>query len=50
MDRESQYLTEYYDPAGLPDLRRAIAEYLGRSRGGVVRTDQIIVTSGGQGA
>ncbi|MFK7763000.1 MAG: PLP-dependent aminotransferase family protein [Roseobacter sp.] len=50
LDRESQYLTDYCDPAGLPELRRAIAEYLGRSRGVLVSAEQIIVTSGGQEA
>lgn len=50
LDRESHYLTDYSDPAGLPELRRAIAEYLGRSRGVIASPDQIIVTSGGQEA
>ncbi len=47
---ESQYLTDYCDPAGLPKLRRAIADHLGRSRGMHVTPDQIIVTAGGQDA
>ncbi|MFD1702543.1 PLP-dependent aminotransferase family protein [Methylopila henanensis] len=47
---ESGYLTDYCDPAGLPDLRRAIADHLGRARGMGVTEDQIIVTAGGQDA
>jgi len=50
LDHESQYLTDYSDPAGLPELRSAIADYLGRSRGVVASPDQIIVTCGGQEA
>jgi GntR family transcriptional regulator/MocR family aminotransferase len=45
-----QYLTDYCDPAGLPELRRAIADHLGRSRGMHISMDQIIITSGGQDA
>lgn len=41
-------LTEYGDPAGLLDLRIAIAHLLGRSRGMLVSEDQVIVTSGSQ--
>ena len=47
---ESQYLADYCDPAGLPQLRKAIADHLGRTRGMHVTTDQIIVTAGGQDA
>jgi GntR family transcriptional regulator/MocR family aminotransferase len=47
---ESQYLTDYCDPAGIPPLRKAIADHLGRTRGMHVTTDQIIVTAGGQDA
>ncbi|MET4488995.1 PLP-dependent aminotransferase family protein [Bradyrhizobium sp. LA7.1] len=47
---ESQYLTDYCDPAGLPQLRKAIADHLGRTRGMQVTTEQIIVTAGGQDA
>jgi GntR family transcriptional regulator/MocR family aminotransferase len=47
---DSQYLTDYCDPAGLPQLRKAIADHLGRTRGMHVTTDQIIVTAGGQDA
>lgn len=41
-------LTEYGDPAGLMDLRAAIAHHLGRSRGMSVSMNQVIVTSGSQ--
>jgi len=47
---ESQYPTDYCDPAGLPQLRRAIADHLGRTRGMDVTTEQIVVTAGGQDA
>ena len=43
-------LTDYCDPAGLPQLRKAIADHLGRTRGMLVTTEQIIVTAGGQDA
>ncbi|SHH10561.1 PLP-dependent aminotransferase family protein [Cognatishimia maritima] len=45
-----RYLTDYCDPAGLPELRKAISDRLARSRGMDVSTDQIIVTTGGQDA
>lgn len=41
-------LTEYGDPAGLSDLRIAIASHLGRTRGMLVSAEQIIITSGSQ--
>lgn len=41
-------LTEYGDPAGLSDLRIAIASHLGRTRGMMVSADQVIITSGSQ--
>ncbi|WP_334148108.1 MocR-like pyridoxine biosynthesis transcription factor PdxR [Hyphomicrobium sp.] len=41
-------LTEYGDPAGLSDLRIALASHLGRTRGMLVSPEQIIVTSGSQ--
>ncbi len=47
---EISYLTDYCDPAGLPELREAIADHLGRARGMPVTKDQIIVTAGGQDA
>jgi GntR family transcriptional regulator/MocR family aminotransferase len=42
------HLTEYGDPAGLSDLRVAIANHLARTRGVVVSPEQVIVTSGSQ--
>ncbi|MET0314362.1 MAG: PLP-dependent aminotransferase family protein [Hansschlegelia sp.] len=47
---ETAYLADYCDPAGLPELRKAIASHLGRTRGMSVADDQIIVTAGGQDA
>lgn len=41
-------LTEYGDPAGLSELRVAIANHLGRTRGVMVAPEQVIVTSGSQ--
>lgn len=41
-------LTEYGDPAGLSDLRLAIASHLGRTRGMLVSADQVIITGGSQ--
>lgn len=41
-------ITEYGDPAGLDELRIAIASHLGRSRGMSVTMEQVIVTSGSQ--
>jgi GntR family transcriptional regulator/MocR family aminotransferase len=46
----SRFLTDYCDPAGLPELREAIAAHLGRARGMAITHDQIVVTSGGQDA
>ncbi|UWQ19887.1 PLP-dependent aminotransferase family protein [Jannaschia sp. M317] len=43
-----RHLTDYCDPAGLHDLRNAIARHLARNRGMTVSADQIIVTSGSQ--
>lgn len=40
----------YGDPAGLPDLRRALARWVGRSRSVEASPDQVIVTSGTQQA
>lgn len=40
----------YPDPAGLPALRQAIAQYLGVSRGVPCMPEQVIVTAGFQGA
>ena len=36
----------YSNPRGLPQLRRAVAEYLGRVRGVVADTDQVVICNG----
>lgn len=41
-------LTSYNDPAGLPELRRAIAKHLAPARGVVVDPDQIVIVGGCQ--
>ncbi len=46
----SYFLTDYCDPAGLPEFRGAIAAHLGRARDMAVTHDQIVVTAGGQDA
>lgn len=38
------------DPAGLPDLRQAVAAYLGVARGIKCKPDQVLITAGYQGA
>jgi GntR family transcriptional regulator/MocR family aminotransferase len=38
----------YVNPAGLPALRRALAQWVGRSRAVEATADQIIITSGAQ--
>jgi len=52
--REARKLSEeslsYSYPTGLPALREAIVAYLAVARGIVCRTEQVIVTSGYQGA
>nr|WP_042671640.1 PLP-dependent aminotransferase family protein [Methylobacterium sp. B34] len=50
LSREMTYLTDYCDPAGLPELRASIAMHLRRARGVSVTDDQVIVTTGGQEA
>ncbi|MDV2988045.1 UNVERIFIED_CONTAM: PLP-dependent aminotransferase family protein [Methylobacteriaceae bacterium AG10] len=50
LSRETAYLTDYCDPAGLPELRTAIATHLRRARAVAVTEDQIVVTTGGQDA
>lgn len=40
--------THYGPAAGLPDLRKAIADYLNRSRGTTYNADNIVVTPGGK--
>ncbi len=43
-------MTRYNDPAGLPELRQAIAEHLGPARGINVTPEQIIIVGGIQEA
>jgi aspartate/methionine/tyrosine aminotransferase len=40
--------THYGPSAGLPDLRQAIAEYVGRTRGVKVTSDEVVVVPGGK--
>lgn len=48
--RNASRLLDYGDPAGLPALREAIADYAGAVRGVAARPEQVIVTPGAQGA
>jgi GntR family transcriptional regulator/MocR family aminotransferase len=48
--RPGQDLFGYHCMGGLPELREAIATYLGASRGVVCRPEQVIVTAGAQAA
>ena len=48
--QETAYLTDYCDPAGLPELRMAISTHLRRARAIAVTEDQIVITTGGQEA
>lgn len=41
-------IVDYSDPAGLPELRSAIARYLGPSQGILASADQILITGGAQ--
>ncbi|PWB83577.1 MAG: transcriptional regulator [Methylocystaceae bacterium] len=41
-------LTEYNDPAGLPELRQAIADHLGPARGVIAEPDQVVIVGGCQ--
>lgn len=50
LSRETAFLTDYCDPAGLPELRSAISTHLRRARAVAVTEDQIVVTTGGQDA
>ena len=50
LTHETSCLTDYCDPAGLPELRAAIGTHLRRARGITVTEDRIIVTTGGQDA
>jgi GntR family transcriptional regulator/MocR family aminotransferase len=43
-------LTDYCDPAGLPHLRNAIANYLQHARGMIVSANQVLITTGEQEA
>jgi aspartate aminotransferase len=38
--------TRYVDPAGIPSLRRAVADHMERTRGVVVDPDRVVVTAG----
>ncbi len=40
--------THYGPSAGLPDLRQALAEYVGRTRGVKVTSDEVVVVPGGK--
>ena len=42
------HLSQYIDPAGLPELRQVISNYLGPSRGMSVTSDQVIIVGGFQ--
>lgn len=44
----AERMSEYNDPAGLPQLRQLIANYLGPARGMVVSPEQILVVGGCQ--
>ena len=44
----SSFLTNYNDPAGLLELRQAIANHLGPARGVIAEPDQIIIVGGCQ--
>ena len=50
LSQQTAYLTDYCDPAGLPELRLAISTHLRRARAVAVTEDQVIVTTGGQEA
>jgi len=40
--------THYGPSAGLPDLRQALADYVGRTRGVTVASDEVVVVPGGK--
>lgn len=48
LERVDSGFTEYRDPAGLPELRTAIADHLRPARGMKVEADQIVVVAGAQ--
>jgi GntR family transcriptional regulator/MocR family aminotransferase len=41
-------ITHYHDPAGLPELRQAIADHLGPTRGLTADADQVVIVGGTQ--
>lgn len=50
LESASDQLTDYSDPSGLPELRQAVVEHLGRARGINVDASQVVVTGGSQDA
>ena len=48
IDALRQGWTHYGPSAGLPDLRQALAEYVGRTRGVKVTSDEVVVVPGGK--
>ncbi len=48
LDSTDVNLADYGDPAGLLEIRHAIAEHLARSRGMIVSAEQVIITGGSQ--
>lgn len=46
MSRAPASVYDYADPQGRPELRAALAGYLGRTRGVATNPDQIVITSG----
>jgi GntR family transcriptional regulator/MocR family aminotransferase len=50
LNRVDRLMVGYGDPAGLIDLRRAIADYITSHRGVRCSADQIVITSGAQQA
>jgi GntR family transcriptional regulator/MocR family aminotransferase len=50
LSHPQRHLTEYGDPRGLLSLRQAVADHLGASRGILASANQVLITSGIQGA
>ena len=50
LENNGRAMTEYPDPAGLWELRKAIAEHLGPARGIATTADKIVITAGTQEA
>ena len=48
--RSGEALMRYGDPLGLPDLRQAVAHYLGQSRGVRCNADQVVILTSSQQA